>query len=160
MCPFSSSKPYVLYPHVGLEFIPTVIFSGYLLLKFSSANFLVRNWAETEVSIGSIKGISGRWKMLIFLNSNFLGLRVCVSVCVSAHSVIQSRLTFWNPIVCRLPGSSVHRIFQARILKPFAISYSRQSSQPKDGAWSLASTSLPGRFLLSHLCTSFIGWFK
>ena len=30
------------------------------------------------------------------------------------------------------PGSSVHRIFQARIVKWVAISYSRDSSLPRD----------------------------
>ena len=30
------------------------------------------------------------------------------------------------------PGSSVHGIFQARILKQVAISYSRSSFQPRD----------------------------
>ena len=33
---------------------------------------------------------------------------------------------------CGLPGSSVHRISQARILKWVAISFSRRSSQPRD----------------------------
>ena len=33
---------------------------------------------------------------------------------------------------CSLPGSSVHGIFQARILEWVAISFSRGSSQPKD----------------------------
>ena len=33
------------------------------------------------------------------------------------------------------PGSSVHGIFQARILEQVAISYSRGSSQPRDWTW-------------------------
>ena len=33
---------------------------------------------------------------------------------------------------CSLPGSSVHGVFQARILEWVAISYSRGSSQPRD----------------------------
>ena len=40
--------------------------------------------------------------------------------------------TLWDPIDCSLPGSSVHGIFQARILEWVAISYSRESSQPRD----------------------------
>ena len=35
---------------------------------------------------------------------------------------------------CSLPGSSVHGIFQARILELVAISFSRGSSQPRDRA--------------------------
>ena len=37
--------------------------------------------------------------------------------------------TLWAPIDCRPPGSSVHRIFQARKLEWFAIPFSRESSQ-------------------------------
>ena len=36
-------------------------------------------------------------------------------------------------MVCSLPGSSVHGIFQARILEWVAISFSRGSSRPRDG---------------------------
>ena len=37
-----------------------------------------------------------------------------------------------DPMDCSLPGSSVHGILQARILKWVAISYSKGSSQPRD----------------------------
>ena len=33
-------------------------------------------------------------------------------------------LTLWDPMDCSLPGSSIHGIFQARILKWFAITLS------------------------------------
>ena len=36
---------------------------------------------------------------------------------------------------CSLPGSSVHEIFQARILEWVAISFSTGSSQPRDQTW-------------------------
>ena len=36
---------------------------------------------------------------------------------------------------CSQPGSSVHGILQARILEWVAISFSRGSSQPRDGSW-------------------------
>ena len=38
---------------------------------------------------------------------------------------------FYNPMDCSPPGSSVHGIFQARILEWVAISFSRGSSQVK-----------------------------
>ena len=37
-----------------------------------------------------------------------------------------------NPMDCSLPGSSVHGIFQARVLEWVAISFSRGSSRPRD----------------------------
>ena len=46
-------------------------------------------------------------------------------------SVTQSCLTLWNPMDCNPPGSSVHRIFQARILEWIAISSSKGSPQPR-----------------------------
>ena len=41
-------------------------------------------------------------------------------------------LTLCDPMDCSPPGSSVHGIFQARILEGVAISFSRGSSQPRD----------------------------
>ena len=46
--------------------------------------------------------------------------------------VAKSRSTLFDLMDCSSPGSSVHGIFQARILKWVAISFSRESSQPRD----------------------------
>ena len=40
-----------------------------------------------------------------------------------------------DPMGCSPPGSSVHGIFQARILEWVAISFSRGSSRPRDQIW-------------------------
>ena len=61
---------------------------------------------------------------LIYLSRHMLCTRAC--------SVTQLCLTFCYPMDCNLPGSSVHGIFQARILAQVAISYSRGSSRPRD----------------------------
>ena len=53
-------------------------------------------------------------------------------VCVCARLGIQSCLILCDPVDCHPPGSSVHRILQARILEWVAILFSRESSQPKD----------------------------
>ena len=45
--------------------------------------------------------------------------------------VTQSGLTLWDPMVCSLSASSVHGIFQARVLEWVAISLSRGSSWPR-----------------------------
>ena len=55
-----------------------------------------------------------------------------LSASKSLVSVTQLCLTLCDPMDCSLPGSSVHGIFQARILEWVAISYSRGSSQPRD----------------------------
>ena len=51
--------------------------------------------------------------------------------------VAQSCPTLCNPMDCSLPGSSVHRILQARILEWVAMPSSRGSSQPRDRTKSL-----------------------
>ena len=45
--------------------------------------------------------------------------------------VTQLCLTLRDPMDCSLPGSSVHGIFQARVLEWVAISFSRGSSWPR-----------------------------
>ena len=50
----------------------------------------------------------------------------------SESEVAQSCPTLCDPIDYSLPRSSIHGIFQARILEWVAISFSRGSSQPKD----------------------------
>ena len=49
--------------------------------------------------------------------------------------VAQSCLTLCDPLDCSLPGSSVHEIFHARVLEWVAISFSRESFQPRDRTW-------------------------
>ena len=63
--------------------------------------------------------------------------------------------TLCDPMDCSPPGSSVHGIFQARILEQVAIPFSRGSSQPRDQTQvcSIASNSLssePRRNMLRH----------
>ena len=58
-------------------------------------------------------------------------------------SVTQSCLTLCDPMDCSLPGSSVHGIFQARILGWVAIVYSRVSD-PGIEPMSAASHALAG----------------
>ena len=69
---------------------------------------------------------------------------VCVCVCVCAHVLVaHSCPDICDPLDCSPPGSSVHGIFQARILEWVAIPFSRGSSQPRD--WTQVSC-MSGRF--------------
>ena len=45
-------------------------------------------------------------------------------------SVVSDSATPWT--ICRLPGSSIHGVFQVSILEWIAISFSRRSSWPRD----------------------------
>ena len=51
------------------------------------------------------------------------------TTCVLSHSFVSDSAT---PMDCSPSGSSVHGIFQARILACVAIAFSRGSSQPRD----------------------------
>ena len=53
----------------------------------------------------------------------------------SESEVIQSCPALCDPMNCSLSGSSVHGIFQARILEWVAIFFSRGSSRPRDQTW-------------------------
>ena len=61
----------------------------------------------------------------------------------SESEVSQSCPTFCDPMDCSLPHSSVHRIFQARVLEWVAISFSRGSSRPRDRTQADTLTSEP-----------------
>ena len=72
--------------------------------------------------------------------SNIKSLQLFVPVCVCA----QSCPTLYDPMNCSLPESSLHGIFQVRILEQVAVSSSRASPDP---GIELASLALAGRFL-------------
>ena len=67
---------------------------------------------------------------------------MCVCVCVCKRV----SLTLCNPIVCSPPDSSVHEIFQARILECFAFSCFRGSSWPRVQTQVSVSPALAGTF--------------
>ena len=58
---------------------------------------------------------------------------VCVCVCVCAK-LLQPCLTLSDPMDCSLPGSSIQRILQTRILEWVAVSSFSGSSLPRDQA--------------------------
>ena len=65
-------------------------------------------------------------------------LWTCVCVCARTHGLSHSvGSNSLRPHGLYPPGSSVHGIFQARMLERVAISFSRVFSWPKDRNWSL-----------------------
>ena len=73
----------------------------------------------------------------------------------SESEIAQSCPTLCDPTDCSLQGSSIHGIFQARLLESVAISFSRGSSQPRDRTWvsHIASRCL---YRLSHQGSSLV----
>ena len=54
---------------------------------------------------------------------------------IMESKIFQLCPTLCNPVDCCLPRSSIHGIFQARVLEWVANSFSRGSSQPRDQTW-------------------------
>ena len=67
-------------------------------------------------------------------------------------SVTQSRLTLCDSMDCSPPGSSVHGIFQARILRRVAIFFSQGSSRPKETILCLLYPCAMQNIIISEKC--------
>ena len=83
---------------------------------------------ETEVTLWTPRSESTEFN---FLLSTHRGEEVEVKW----SEVAQSCPTLCDLMDCSLPDSSVHGIFQARILEWVAISFSRGTSRPRDQTW-------------------------
>ena len=79
---------------------------------------------------------------------------ICICNYIFAVAFVQplSHISLFDPIDCSLSGSSVHGIFQARILEWVAISSSRGSSPPRDRI-RISCISCTGRQVLCHWAT-------
>ena len=99
-----------------------------MLSRFSTVRLSVTPWTvphQAPLSMGILQARILEWVAIFFSKIDFIEKEttkerkgcVCVCVCVCAH--VQSCLTFCDPMDCRPPGSSVHEIFQARILVGF-----------------------------------------
>ena len=69
-----------------------------------------------------------------------------IKIYIMKVKVTQSCPTLCNPMDYSLPSSTVHGIFQARILEWVAISFSRWSSRPRD--WTQVSHTVGRRFTI------------
>ena len=100
------------------------------------------NWRNSEVC----------WheKNKHILNIRKLYLLLCILYIMFVCSTVQLCPTLWDPMDCAPPGSTVHRIFQARIVEWIAISYTRVSSWPRDRTCGSSVSSI-GRQIL-YLC--------
>ena len=74
-----------------------------------------------------------RWWVFNLVFSLLKGQVLLDSLSSLESEVAQSCLTLYDPMDCSLPGSSsIHGIFQARILEWVAIFFSRGSAWPRD----------------------------
>ena len=80
----------------------------------------------------------------------YLHCQVHLIVDATVSSVVQSCPILCDPLDCSLPGSSVHRIFQARILEWVAISSCRGSSWFRDRTLVSCVSCIDSRFFTAE----------
>ena len=68
----------------------------------------------------------------------------------SEREVAQSCPTLHNPMDCSSPGSSVYRIFQARVLEWVAVAFSLEERE--EYKWDLRNMQGPGSIMKSLTC--------
>ena len=110
--------------------------------KESREEVLCHHAIPVELWLPDSTSSKNNWEPYIGYNSRSWGFSNCLKIrqldiqnfhlAYQIPNVAQSCLTLCYPMDCSLPGSSVHGIFQARILEWVAISFSRRSSQPRD----------------------------
>ena len=79
---------------------------------------------------------------------------VCGCACVHVHTPTKSVrlcLTLCDPMDCSLPGSSVHGVFQARVLEWVAMPSSRGSSQPRGQTHISLCLCIAGKFFTTRV---------
>ena len=114
---------------VAAEVVPGVSLSLFAVTNSAALNIFVPVFSAGAPLRGTV-----------FLQVGLVGPRGCafpLAEQVTVRSVAPFCLTLFDPVDCGLPGSFVHRIFQARILEWGATSFSRVSSRLKD--WTCVS---------------------
>ena len=103
---------------------------------------------DREARCAVVHGVTKSWTLSDWITIPRRNLNsspwISIDVFYVKSLVTQSCPTLCNPMDCRLPGSSIHGIFLARVLEWVAISFSRGSSQTRD--WTGVSHIVGRRF--------------
>ena len=86
---------------------------------------------------------------LVMLPNHLILCHPLLLLLLNAQS-LQSCLTLCDPMDCSLPGSSVHRILQARILEWVAMPSSRESFLPRDRTHVSSTSYIAGEFFTTE----------
>ena len=99
---------------------------------------VLEQWFSTGGSFAPRKHLTTSGVIFVFHTQNVLPVEwvedkyAILTSCKSESEVTQSCPTLCDPMDCSLLDSSVHGIFQARILEWVPSSFSRGSSKPRD----------------------------
>ena len=131
------------------------LFTGYVtldkLLTLSYPQFLTYCICEFAYFTELLEKFNGiQPKLPWIVSRTCVCMCVCVCVCVCVHAHAQLYLTLCNLMDCSLPGSSVHGIFQARILQ--WVLFPPPGDLPNSGTESMspAAPALAGEFLTTE----------
>ena len=110
---------------------------NYLTRDFSLSRFKTENkicltvlWLLLLFYCGWIFIVHGIWRICLLWVDEYLCMQMFLGFpCMHGWSVVS---TLCNPMDYSPPGSSVHKIFQARVLERAVTSSSGRSSQPRD----------------------------
>ena len=128
-----------LLPTSRLALMKTEIWMWFGKLKW--VQIAIPLWRPSWIEVMSDSYGDATRLLLVFALSLETDAEIPVDCClVSFYNESESEVTQLCPILCdpmdcSPPGSSVHRIFQARILEWVSISFSRGSSWPGDQTW-------------------------
>ena len=126
-------------------------FSVHILLFFKLFFYFIFFWLLFGTNKKSFTSKCTSYISIIYTN-NYIYFTMIHLMCWFCHWIVSDTC---DPMYCRLPNSSVYGILQASILEWVAISFSRQSSLPRD--WTLVSW-IAGRFF-THWATWEAPWF-
>ena len=124
ICSMKNYSPPTPIPHSGRIWIELFVHLWSVFHKAARVIFLKHKFNDLTFQLQTLQWIPPALWIKLKSYYNLL--------CVLAKS-LQSCPNLWDPMDCSLPNSSVLGIPQARILEWVAISFSRGSSQLRDG---------------------------
>ena len=115
---------------------PSIGFSRQSVLEWGAIAFsllpmLSRNPGLLNYYVSLTTHIQSQELLSILQNTFLVHIDLSIKIQIQSEGV-QSCPTFCDPMDRSLPGSSVHGIFQAKVLEWIAISFSRGSSRLRD----------------------------
>ena len=95
-------------------------------------NFKDVHFSQMTVSLLKTECEVIEYELQVSKQTHLVFILIFPHLSVCSHYIMSNSC---DPMHCSLPGSFYHGIFQARILGWAAISFSKESPQPRDWAW-------------------------
>ena len=149
---------YLLFPHIWRNVLLPAIYNYLHLMSRGRKSFIVSFGSDHVTLKTSLNVPSGIWRKCSEGGTTFLLMTISNSSLLSSPCSYFLLCPTWkwkwsrsaeptlrDPMDCSPPGSSIHGIFQARVLEWVVISFSRGSSPPSDRTW---VSRIAGRYFI------------